>query len=70
MTALRPFEDHRFVGDKRTFLVHDLENETERCDIDSIVTRESIQLFGPDHLVEARNRGFRSCPHCDLVTSR
>ena len=62
--ATRPFEDHHFVGDKRAFVVHDLEHETEECDIDSIVTAEKVLLFGPDSLPEARNRGYRGCPHC------
>ena len=62
--AGRPFEDHRYVGDKRTFLVHDLEHETDECVVDGIVAAEKIMLFGPDSLPEARNRGYRACPHC------
>ena len=52
------------MGDKRTFKVHDLEHETEACDVDGIVTAEKILLFGPDTLPEARNRGYSTCPHC------
>ena len=62
--ALRPFEEHRYVGDKRSFLVHDLESETEGCDIDGIVSDEKVMLFGPDSLPEARNRGYRACRLC------
>jgi hypothetical protein len=62
--ARRPFDDHRYVGDKRSFLVHDLEAEQEECDIDGIVVAEKTMLFGPDTLAEARNRGFRACPRC------
>ena len=52
------------MGDKRTFLVHDLEHETDGCDVDGIVAAEKLMLFGPDSLPEARNRGYRACPHC------
>lgn len=62
--ARRPFEDHRFVGDKRSMLVHDLSAEKEGCRIDEIVEAEAVALFGPDEAAEARNRGYRPCPHC------
>ena len=52
------------MGDKRTFLVHDLEHEQPECDIDGIVTAEKVLLFAPDGLPEARNRGYRACSHC------
>ena len=64
MTTLRPFDDHRFVGDKRTFVVHDVEHESPECDIDGIVRAERLALFGPDNLPEARNRGYRACQLC------
>jgi hypothetical protein len=62
--ALRPFEHHRLLGDKRSMTVHDLEREAPECDIDAIVAAEAMLLFGPDTLPEARNRGFHACPHC------
>lgn len=62
--AVRPFEKHRYVGDKRSFIVHDLHAEAEECGIDGIVSAEKVALFGPDSLPEARNRGYRACPHC------
>lgn len=57
----RPFEEHKVIGDKRSFIFHDLAHETEDCRIDEIVQSESVQLFGPDEPSEARNRGYR--PH-------
>ncbi len=60
----RPFEDHRFVGDKRTMVFHDLSVEREECRIDDIVDAEAFATFGPDEASEARNRGYRPCPHC------
>lgn len=52
------FEHARFVGDKRTQLVYDLDEWTDEETIDEIVrTGVGIQ-FGPDTLTEARNRGY------------
>ena len=45
-------------------IVHDLEHETDQCAVDGIVAAEKVQLFGPDSLPEARNRGFRACRYC------
>ena len=45
-------------------LVHDLERETDECRIDDVVAAESVLLFAPDTLPEARNRGYRPCRHC------
>jgi hypothetical protein len=57
-------EHQRYVGDKRTLLVYDLDllddPEVEAA-VRDIVAAESFQAFGPDSLAEARNRGFR--PH-------
>ena len=64
MSSPRPFGDHRFIGDKRSFRVHDLERESDHCAIDDIVNAEKLLLFAPDTLAEARNRRFRPCPHC------
>lgn len=52
------FEHSRFLGDKRTQLVYDL----DRWD-DAEVVREFVDLgvaasFAPDTLSEARNRGY------------
>jgi hypothetical protein len=52
------FEHARFVGDKRTQLVYDLDEWTDEEIIDEIV-REGVGIqFGPDTLAEARNRGY------------
>ena len=55
------FEHNRWLGDKRSFVVHDLDNTDEECDIDDLLRSERFLTFGPDLLAEARNRGFR--PH-------
>ena len=53
------FEHTRFLGDKRTQLVYDLDEWTDAAVIDDIVNTQSGLSFGPDTLAEARNRGYR-----------
>ena len=52
------FEHTRFLGDKRTQLVYDLDEWTDQAVIDEIVDTEVGLCFGPDTLAEARNRGY------------
>ena len=52
------FEHTRFLGDKRTQLVYDLDEWTEAEIIDEIVNEGVGICFGPDSLAEARNRGY------------
>lgn len=52
------FEHSKFLGDKRTQLVYDLDEWTDEAIIDEIVAEEVGQTFGPDTLAEARNRGY------------
>ena len=57
------FAYHRFVGDKRTQQVYDLDqvNDEEALVIvlDELMASERFLCFGPDTLAEARNRGYR-----------
>ena len=58
MQRLDRFEHFRYVGDKRTQLVYDLDHWH-----DASVVEEFVQLgvgigFAPDTLAEARNRGY------------
>jgi hypothetical protein len=64
MSRPKQFEHARFVGDKRVQIVHDLDNLTEACDIDELMRAETFLSFGPDTLVEARNRCYKPCRHC------
>ena len=57
------FEHHRFVGDKRTQLVYDLDEWDEPEPIDSLLAAETGICFGPDTLAEARNRGYTLATH-------
>ena len=52
------FEHTQFLGDKRTQLVYDVDAWTDTAVIDEIVASETGLCFGPDTLVEARNRGY------------
>lgn len=58
------FEHHRWLGDKRVQRVHDLDNITDACNLDDLLASEQFLAFGPDTLPEARNRGYKPCPHC------
>jgi hypothetical protein len=51
------FEHARYLGDKRTQLVYDLDTWTDAAVIDEIVNAGVGLQFGPDNLAEARNRG-------------
>ena len=52
------FEHSRFIGDKRTQFVYDLDSWDDPAIIDEIVAEGVGLSFGPDTLAEARNRGY------------
>jgi hypothetical protein len=64
MTRPTRFEHNQWLGDKRTMVVHDLDQVVDACAIDDLMRSEQFASFGPDLLAEARNRGYRPCPHC------
>ncbi len=54
------FEEHRYVGDKRSQVVYDID-AIEPADehlITDLLAAETYLAFGPDTLAEARNRGY------------
>lgn len=54
------FEHHRYVGDKRTQVVYDMDApDIDPALIDELMESEQYLAFGPDTLAEARNRGYR-----------
>ena len=53
------FEENRFLGDKRTQLVYDLQSWDDDDVINEIADVGVGLTFGPDELPEARNRGYR-----------
>ena len=55
------FEHHRYVGDKRTQVVYDIDelgSEDEGL-IEELMQAETYLCFAPDTLAEARNRGYK-----------
>lgn len=57
------FEDFRYVGDKRSQRVYDLDADDPELGaiIEELLDSEEFAAFAPDTLAEARNRGYR--PH-------
>lgn len=53
------FEHHRWLGDKRTQVVYDLDGDGDQAVIDELMASESYACFAPDTLAEARNRGYK-----------
>jgi hypothetical protein len=64
MTRPKQFEDRRYVGDKRSQVVHDLDAITDDCHLPDLLASEAYVSFGPDTLVEASNRSYKPCRHC------
>ena len=53
------FEHNRWLGDKRTQIVYDVDVLEDASIIDELMIAETFICFGPDTLPEARNRGYR-----------
>lgn len=58
------FEHHRYLGDKRSQVLHDLDAVADSCRLQELLASEQFATFGPDTVPEARNRGYRPCRHC------
>lgn len=60
MSRPTKFEEFRYVGDKRTQRVYDLDDpELDADTVEELMASEQFVCFGPDTPVEARNRGYR-----------
>ncbi len=57
------FEEYRYLGDKRTQVVYDLDTDDADAQeaIAELLASERFAAFSPDTLDEARNRGYH--PH-------
>lgn len=53
------FEHHRYVGDKRTQLVYDVDEWDDAAVVEEFVDLGVGIGFAPDSVAEARNRGYR-----------
>lgn len=60
MTRPTRFEHNQFVGDKRTQIVHDIDACSEEV-VNELMAARTYLAFGPDSVVEARNRCYE--PH-------
>jgi hypothetical protein len=61
------FEHHRWLGDKRSQVVHDLDHCPDPDHIADLMAARTYLAFGPDTLAEARNRGYHPCRTCATV---
>ena len=52
-------EHFRWLGDKRTQRVYDLDDVSDENIVNELIDSEEYLVFGPDTLAEARNRGYR-----------
>jgi hypothetical protein len=64
------FEHNQWVGDKRTQIVHDIDACTAPDIINELMEAETYLAFGPDTLIEARNRTYRRCDRCEGMQSK
>lgn len=64
------FEHYRYLGDKRTMLVHDMDRD-DACEAVAELGASPAQgtVFGPDSVPEARNRGYKACGRCCAAVS-
>ena len=57
------FAHHRYLGDKRTQQVYDLDEVADEdalsVVLDELMASDAFLCFGPDTLAEARNRGYK-----------
>lgn len=62
------FEEFQYVGDKRTQVVYDLDEPSlDPAIVEELMASEQFICFGPDSLLEARNRGYK--PHRSVHTA-
>ena len=59
MDRPKKFAEHRYLGDKRTQVVYDLDEVQDESIIEELMASDQYLVFGPDTLPEARNRGYR-----------
>ena len=63
MSRPTKFEHSQYVGDKRSQIVYDLDTAPQEI-VDELMDAGTYLSFGPDTLVEARNRGYK--PHSSV----
>jgi len=63
------FEHNRYVGDKRSQVVYDLDTVPPEV-LEELLEARTYLTFGPDTLVEARNRGYSPDETCAPTTDQ
>lgn len=64
MARIKRFDAFRFVATRDDMVVYDCDDTDDfavlssRVEGESLVDRKLVQVFGPDTLPEARNRGY------------
>jgi hypothetical protein len=58
----------RYLGNQRSREVHDLDNESGRCQIDSIIAAKNDVPFIFLHTAHAD--GYDNCSHCQIGSMR
>lgn len=56
--------NRRYLGNTNTTEVHDLQSETEQCQIDEILAAGHAVGFRPDTLEQAHTEGYDNCAYC------
>ena len=63
------FEHYRYLGDKRSLIVYDLDlygvDDEVTAEVDALLESELFLAISPQTLAEARNRGYR--PHRSIA---
>ena len=69
MTRPVRFEHYRYVGDKHSLIVYDLDlygvDDAVTAAVDVLLESERFLAISPQTLAEARNRGYH--PHASVV---
>ncbi|HVX19693.1 MAG TPA: hypothetical protein VHA73_16845 [Acidimicrobiales bacterium] len=58
------FEEHRWLGDKRNQIAHDVDSCDRPEVIEELLASQQYASFGPDTIAEAGNRCYRRCQQC------
>lgn len=60
----------KYLGNRNTQEVHDLDHERGSCQINEILTAGHAVIFIPDSLLQAQAHGFDRCHWCLGASTR
>ncbi len=64
MDRPRRYAGHRWLGDKRSQVAHDVDACTAPELVQALLRAEAGMCFAPDTLAEVRNRDYHRCRSC------